>query len=115
MIRRHGNSSSAIFVFRSRTRTTRPGRPRIPRWIQRMSDQLPGDRPGHLDIDAVSAFIDRDLTADELALLAGHLTDCAACHREVLEIQATVMLLAGLPQYTPRHSFVLGTEHARAV
>jgi len=78
-----------------------------------MSDQFPGDHPGHLDIDAVSAFIDRDLTVDELALLAGHLSDCHACHREVLEIQATVFLLAGLPQYSPRRSFVLGTEHAR--
>lgn len=78
-----------------------------------MSDQFPGDHPGHLDIDAVSAFIDRDLTADELALLAGHLRECGACHREVLEIQATVFLLAGLPQYSPRRSFVLGAEHAR--
>jgi hypothetical protein len=79
-----------------------------------MSDQLPGDRPGHLDIDAVSAFIDRDLTPEEQALLASHLNDCHACYREVLEIQATVLLLTGLPQYTPRRSFVLDAEHARA-
>jgi hypothetical protein len=80
-----------------------------------MSDQLPGERPGHLDIDAVSAFIDGDLTADELALLTGHVTECPACHREVLEIQATILLLAGLPQYTPRRSFILGAEHASVV
>ena len=28
-----------------------------------MTDHQPADRPGHLDIDAVSAFIDRDLEA----------------------------------------------------
>jgi anti-sigma factor RsiW len=79
-----------------------------------MSDQLPGDRPGHLDIDAVSAFIDQDLAPAELAILSIHLTECSACHREVLEIRATIMLLAGLPQYAPRRSFVLSAEHASA-
>jgi hypothetical protein len=79
-----------------------------------MTDHHPADRPGHLDIDAVSAFIDRDLEADELTTLEFHLHECPACHREVLEIRTTVMLLAGLPQYTPRRSFCLGHEHARA-
>jgi hypothetical protein len=79
-----------------------------------MTDHHPADRPGHLDIDAVSAFIDRDLEADELATIEFHLHECPACHREVLEIRTTVVLLAGLPQYTPRRSFCLGHEHARA-
>ena len=79
-----------------------------------MTDQNPADRPGHLDIDAVSAFVDRDFGPDDLALLAVHLRSCPACHREVLEIRTTVVLLAGLPQYTPRRSFCLGREHARA-
>ena len=79
-----------------------------------MTEQNPADRPGHLDIDAVSAFVDRDFGPDDLALLAVHLRACPACHREVLEIRTTVVLLAGLPQYTPRRSFCLGHEHARA-
>jgi anti-sigma factor RsiW len=79
-----------------------------------MTDHHPADRPGHLDIDAVSAFIDRDLDADELTTIEFHLHECPACHREVLEIRTTVVLLAGLPQYTPRRSFCLGHEHARA-
>ncbi|MDQ3225398.1 MAG: zf-HC2 domain-containing protein [Chloroflexota bacterium] len=79
-----------------------------------MTERPPADRPGHLDSDAVSAFVDRDLTADDLAILAFHLHECPACHREVLEIRTTVVLLAGLPQYTPRRSFCLGHEHARA-
>ena len=79
-----------------------------------MNEQPPADRPGHLDIDAVSAFVDRDLEPDDLAALAIHLHACPACHREVLEIRTTVVLLASLPQYTPRRSFCLGHEHARA-
>jgi hypothetical protein len=79
-----------------------------------MTEQHPADRPGHLDIDAVSAFVDRDFSPDELAMLAMHLHACPGCQREVLEIRTTVILLAGLPQYTPRRSFCLGHEHARA-
>jgi hypothetical protein len=79
-----------------------------------MTDHHPADRPGHLDIDAVSAFVDRDLEPDDLATIEFHLHECPACHREVLEIRTTVVLLAGLPQYTPRRSFCLGHEHARA-
>ncbi len=70
--------------------------------------------PGHLDIDAVSAFVDRDLGPDDLAMISFHLSNCPACDREVLEIRTTVFLLAGLPQYEPRRSFCLGQEHARA-
>ena len=76
-----------------------------------MSDNPPAERPGHLDIDAVSAFIDRDLFIDDLATLEHHLSQCPACQREVLEIRATVMLLASLPQYAPRRSFCLGREY----
>src|ERR687898_761288 len=79
-----------------------------------MTDHHPADRPGHLDIDAVSAFVDRDLEPVDLRTIEFHLHECPACHREVLEIRTTVVLLAGLPQYTPRRSFCLGHEHARA-
>jgi hypothetical protein len=79
-----------------------------------MTDHQLADRPGHLDIDAVSAFIDRDLEADELTTIEFHLHECPGCHREVLEIRTTVVLLTGLPQYRPRRSFCLGHEHARA-
>src|SRR5215212_5967883 len=79
-----------------------------------MTDHHPADRLGHLDIDAVSAFVDRDLEPDDLTTIEFHLHECPACHREVLEIRTTVVLLSGLPQYTPRRSFCLGLEHARA-
>jgi anti-sigma factor RsiW len=70
--------------------------------------------PGHLDIDAVSAYVDQELRADDLAMIAFHLSNCPACNREVHEIRTTVFLLASLPQYEPRRSFCLGQEHARA-
>lgn len=79
-----------------------------------MPEHAPGDTPGHLDIDAVSAFIDRDLHEDDLAVISMHLTQCPNCDREVLEVRATVFLLSTLPQYEPRRSFCLGQEHARA-
>ena len=79
-----------------------------------MTEQHPEDRPGHLDIDAVSAFVDRDFGPDDLATIEFHLHECPPCYREVLEIRTTVVLLTGLPQYTPRRSFCLGHEHARA-
>jgi hypothetical protein len=79
-----------------------------------MPEHRPGDDPGHLDIDTVSAFIDRDLDPADLAMIEIHLTQCPACHREVLEIRTTIFLLAGLPQYEPRRSFRLGHEHVRA-
>lgn len=79
-----------------------------------MSEHSPERLPGHLDIDAVSAYIDRDFGADDLSTIESHLAQCPACAREVLEIQTAVLLLAGLPQYEPRRSFCLGIEHARA-
>lgn len=80
-----------------------------------MPEPTPGSRPGHLDIDAVSAFIDRDLDPDDLATIAFHLAECPPCKREVIEIRTTVVLLSNLPQYAPRRSFCLGHEHARAL
>jgi hypothetical protein len=79
-----------------------------------MSEHSPESPPGHLDIDAVSAYIDRDFGPSDLNTLESHLAQCPACAREVLEIQTAVLLLAGLPQYEPRRSFCLGLEHARA-
>ena len=79
-----------------------------------MPEHAPGDTPGHLDIDAVRAFIDRDLIDDDFAVISMHLTQCPQCEREVLEVRTTVFLLRSLPQYEPRRSFCLGQEHGRA-
>jgi hypothetical protein len=79
-----------------------------------MPEPRPGEQPGHLDIDTVSAFVDRDLEIVDITILEQHLRECPACEREVLEIHATVLLLNTLPHYAPRRSFCLGQEHARA-
>lgn len=79
-----------------------------------MPEHAPGDTPGHLDIDAVSAFIDRDLRDEDFAVVSLHLAQCPECEREILEVRTTVFLLGTLPQYEPRRSFCLGQEHARA-
>jgi hypothetical protein len=79
-----------------------------------MTERHPEDQPGHLDIDAVSGYVDRDFGTDDLALLEIHISRCPECKREVLEIRATMLLLASLPQYEPRRSFCLSQEHARA-
>lgn len=79
-----------------------------------MPEPRPGEQPGHLDIDAVSAFVDRDLEIVDITILEQHLRECPACEQEVLEIRATVVLLKTLPQYEPRRSFCLGQEHTRA-
>lgn len=77
------------------------------------------DRPGdetlrsqHLDLDALSAYLDGALEPGEQAAARAHLAACAACARDLAELRATVSLLQGLPQYAPRRSFQLGPEHA---
>lgn len=90
-------------------------RPGLQRRQRMMTDQPAGERPGHLDIDAVSAFIDRDLHPDDVRSVEQHLAECPPCQREVLEIHTTVLLLTALPQYAPRRSFILTHEHVRTV
>jgi hypothetical protein len=86
-----------------------------------------GDRPGgfggsgrslrtggqHLDVDALTAYLDHALDDSERQVADTHLAICADCRHELSELGATVTLLHGLPQYAPRHSFQLGPEHAR--
>lgn len=70
-------------------------------------------RSQHLDVDALSAYVDHQLTPAEMAAARAHLATCPACGRELAELRATVALLRELPQYLPRRSFQLGSEHAR--
>ena len=70
-------------------------------------------RSQHLDVDALSAYLDRQLTPEEMAAARAHLATCSACGRELAELRATVALLRELPQYLPRRTFQLGRTHAR--
>ena len=69
----------------------------------------------HLDTDALSAFIDDRLGGDLRLDAAGHISACPDCRNELAELQTTVSLLGGLPQYRPRRSFVLGPAYAHPV
>ncbi|HEU0114197.1 MAG TPA: zf-HC2 domain-containing protein, partial [Thermomicrobiales bacterium] len=67
----------------------------------------------HLDLDVLSAWVDGALDRDEREAVAAHLAACAACRADRDELRATVTLLQALPQFAPRRSFQLGSEHAR--
>jgi hypothetical protein len=70
-------------------------------------------RAQHLDVDALSAYLDHQLSPEEMVAARAHLATCPACGRELAELRATVALLRELPQYLPRRTFQLGPEHAR--
>ena len=67
----------------------------------------------HLDVDALSAYLDQHLPPAEQAAAARHLATCPDCAHELAELRATVALLRTLPHYAPGQSFQLGPEHAR--
>ena len=70
-------------------------------------------RAQHLDLDALSAYLDGALEPGEMAAARAHLATCPECGEDLAELRATVALLQGLPQYAPRRTFQLGPEHAR--
>ena len=70
-------------------------------------------RAQHLDVDALNAYLDHQLSPQEMVAARAHLATCPACGRELAELRATVALLRELPQYLPRRTFQLGPEHAR--
>lgn len=70
-------------------------------------------RSQHLDVDALSAYLEQRLDPEEMAAARAHLATCPECGRELAELRATVALLRDLPQYLPRRTFQLGPEHAR--
>ncbi|HET7094195.1 MAG TPA: zf-HC2 domain-containing protein, partial [Thermomicrobiales bacterium] len=79
----------------------------------READDGQGADARHLDLDALSAWIDGALDSAEREAVAAHLAACPACRADRDELQATVTLLRALPQFAPRRSFQLGPEHVR--
>lgn len=67
----------------------------------------------HLDVDALSAYLDQQLPPADLAAARAHLAACPDCGQELAELRATVALLRSLPQFSARRDFQLGPEHAR--
>ena len=64
--------------------------------------------------DLLNSAVDGELDAESRARLNVALDATPALRNELAELRATRTLLASLPEYTPRRSFTLGAEFARA-
>lgn len=56
----------------------------------------------HLDPELLSAYIDHELPADDLAAVERHLADCGACRAEFEELRGISTLVRELPVYRPK-------------
>lgn len=66
------------------------------------------------DEEQLSAYLDGELDARHAENVERHLSTCAACSALLDELRETRAMLSALPAQTPRRSFVLGAEYARA-
>ncbi len=67
----------------------------------------------HLTTEQLSAYIDKQLSAQELAACEAHLQTCPQCQQELTGLRQTVALLRALPQPALPRSFTLpaGVSH----
>ena len=61
----------------------------------------------HLTTEQLSAYIDKQLSAQEQAAYAAHLQSCTQCQQALVGLQQTVALLRALPQPSLPRSFTL--------
>lgn len=61
----------------------------------------------HLTTAQLSAYVDQELTGDELALCAAHLQTCQACQVTLADLRFTSRLLRDMPEVEVPRSFVL--------
>ena len=61
----------------------------------------------HLTTAQISAYLDKELAADELSLCQAHLQSCQACQDLLTDLRLTSALLHGLPQVEVPRSFAL--------
>ena len=61
----------------------------------------------HLTMAQLSAYLDNELTKDELALCDAHLQTCPQCQTVLADLRVTSMLLHRMPQVDVPRSFVL--------
>lgn len=67
----------------------------------------------HVPSEVLSAYLDDQISPAEQRDVSAHLGTCDACSTEVAELRATVKLLNGLPEFSPRRSFALDESHTR--
>lgn len=61
----------------------------------------------HLTTEQLSAFLDKQLSPQEQAIVDAHLRDCQPCQQSLAGLQQTVALLHALPQVEVPRSFTL--------
>jgi Putative zinc-finger len=66
------------------------------------------------DEERLSAYLDGELTSRQAEIVERHVSTCSTCSALLEELRETRALLSDLPSQTPRRSFVLGAEYARA-
>lgn len=64
--------------------------------------------------DDLNAYVDGWLSHEQRAYIDAQVAQYPELRIELDELQATARLLATLPEFAPRRSFVLGSEHAKA-
>jgi hypothetical protein len=64
----------------------------------------------HPTIEQLSAYLDRQLSPQELSLCDTHLHACQQCQQTLAELRGTVALLRALPQPTLPRSFTLPAD-----
>ncbi len=61
--------------------------------------------------ERLSAFIDNELTPQEIRLIEEHLHECPACAQEQSALRQVIDFLDGLPDESPSRSFTSATIH----
>jgi hypothetical protein len=64
--------------------------------------------PSHIDDDALSAFVDQELSPDDLARASSHLETCSECQERLDGLFSVASLLRQLPDLEPPRDFALG-------
>jgi negative regulator of sigma E activity len=61
----------------------------------------------HLETELLSAYIDAELSPDDMAQVETHLTACQECRRAYDDLLGVATLVRELPVYAPRHQVVV--------
>ena len=69
-------------------------------------------RPAHLSAEALSAYLDGELSSGRAARARSHLAACERCQARLDELRSLKSLLSGLPRTAASRSFVLTPEQA---
>ncbi len=64
----------------------------------------------HLTITELSAYLDKELAPEELALCGAHIQSCQPCQAALADLRLTSALLSSMPQVAVPRSFALPTN-----